>query len=622
MRIGLGPVFAYEWLRTARNWRVYAMRFLFGLGMLVVLAMTATSNSQAYQYRQLSEIQAQAEAGQSFSMAIVSTQLALLLLIAPAATAGTLCLDKQRGTLAHVLVTDLTGAEIVLGKLTARLLPVLGLILSSLGIMAVCTLMGGIDPVGLSGAMLVTLGSAVLAACLAFCLSVWAGKTHEVVMTTYLILIAWLVFYPGWYVLTFMGLGVTAPPDWLQLTHPFWIVADVRPGAVPIHRHALFMVGCLVLSAGLLTLATARLRSVAIHQMNRPARSRKRWRKARDGAALSHEAPPTRKRWLFRLWPGPSLDKNPVLWREWHRAKPSRWLRGIWWAYALASISLTCLGVWLISMPGGRGGPEGAMILINGFQVSLGLLLLSVSAATALAEERVRGSLDVLLATPLPTGSIVWGKWWGAFRTVPVLAIAPGVLAAAGVFLFNPQTSLRFGGRVPIVPSPRSIQEFLNNPPRSVGIFLVMGLTLSYGAALTSFGLAMATWISRLDRAVAATVSLYVFMTVGWLFLTAILFQNDDIHGPGLCTASPFMGAAYTSQQIIEYYSPSERRWATQCAWAFFWILAYFTVASLLLKFTLATFNRKLGRIPEEGAVQARTPPVAKPKLELALIAD
>ena len=33
----------------------------------------------------------------------------------------------------------------------------------------------------------------------------------------------------------------------------------------------------------------------------------------------------------------------------------------------------------------------------------LGLLLLSVSAATALAEERVRGSLDVLLATPLPT---------------------------------------------------------------------------------------------------------------------------------------------------------------------------------------------------------------------------
>src|SRR6185437_8963446 len=27
-------------------------------------------------------------------------------------------------------------------------------------------------------------------------------------------------------------------------------------------------------------------------------------------------------RWL----PGPALDGNPVLWREWHRSRPSRWL--------------------------------------------------------------------------------------------------------------------------------------------------------------------------------------------------------------------------------------------------------------------------------------------------------
>ena len=52
--------------------------------------------------------------------------------------------------------------------------------------------------------------------------------------------------------------------------------------------------------------------------------------------------------------------------------------------------------------------------MINGLQVSAGLLLLSVSAATSLAEERQRGSLDVLLATPLSTRSIVLGKWWGA----------------------------------------------------------------------------------------------------------------------------------------------------------------------------------------------------------------
>ena len=33
------------------------------------------------------------------------------------------------------------------------------------------------------------------------------------------------------------------------------------------------------------------------------------------------------------------------------------------------------------------------------------------------------GSLDVLLATPLSTRSIVLAKWWGAYRRVLVLAV-------------------------------------------------------------------------------------------------------------------------------------------------------------------------------------------------------
>ena len=53
-----------------------------------------------------------------------SQELALILLAAPAATAGAVCLDKARGTLDHMLVTDLSNAEIVLGKLAARLVPV------------------------------------------------------------------------------------------------------------------------------------------------------------------------------------------------------------------------------------------------------------------------------------------------------------------------------------------------------------------------------------------------------------------------------------------------------------------------------------------------------------------
>ena len=47
---------------------------------------------------------------------------------------------------------------------------------------------------------------------------------------------------------------------------------------------------------------------------------------------------------------------------------------------------------------------------MNVVQVTVGLLLVSVGAATSLAEERVRGSLDVLLTTPMSTRSILAGN--------------------------------------------------------------------------------------------------------------------------------------------------------------------------------------------------------------------
>ena len=82
------------------------------------------------------------------STAIIGVELTLVMLAAPAATAGAICVDRARGTLAHMLVTDLSDPEIVLGKLAARLLPVLGLVACTWPVLAICSLLGGIDPAG------------------------------------------------------------------------------------------------------------------------------------------------------------------------------------------------------------------------------------------------------------------------------------------------------------------------------------------------------------------------------------------------------------------------------------------------------------------------------------------
>ena len=160
-RIGPGPVFAYERLTASRRWQGYALRSVFLLLLWLALVVVWSGPRQALG-RSPSSIAALAALGQWFFIAVVGTQLTLVLLIAPAATAGAICLDRIRGTLTHMLMTDLSNAEIVLGKLAARLVPVLGLVGCTLPLLAILTLLGGVDPNALLGAFLITLGIGLL----------------------------------------------------------------------------------------------------------------------------------------------------------------------------------------------------------------------------------------------------------------------------------------------------------------------------------------------------------------------------------------------------------------------------------------------------------------------------
>ena len=55
--------------------------------------------------------------GELYFYGLIGVELAIVMLAAPAAAAGAICGDRARGTLDHILVTDLSDAEIVLGKL-------------------------------------------------------------------------------------------------------------------------------------------------------------------------------------------------------------------------------------------------------------------------------------------------------------------------------------------------------------------------------------------------------------------------------------------------------------------------------------------------------------------------
>jgi ABC-type transport system involved in multi-copper enzyme maturation permease subunit len=542
LRLGLGPVFAFEWIALSRRWQWYALRSLFAVTLLVALLVVLSSSPVPHggmTFRDLARL------GQAFYVAVIGTQLTLVLLAAPAATAGSICLDRASGKLTHVLITDLSDSEIVLGKLASRLVPVLGLVACAFPFLAILTLLGGVDPDALLGGFLVTAGVAVLGCSLALFFSLWARRTHEALLATYAVWGLWLIGRPFLKLMNqAYGWSLPVPTEiadpYSLAFMPYW-----SPASVTFGDYARFLAISIGIACLLTAVAVFRLRAVCTRAIVARKRSL-RGRLERLNARLE----------LSRYLPGPSLDFNPVLWREWHRNRPSRWGRLVGGLYMVGAVAASIGAIVAPRM-------SFAMAWVNGFQVSMGLLLLSVTAATSLSEERVRGSLDVLMATSLTTRQIVVGKWLGTFRLVPPLAILPVLVVTCGDFT-----------------------KWFYLPT----ILLTLAFVLVCGSAVTGLGLAMATWCARLGRAVALTVSCYVLVAVGWLFVG--LESRSGPASEGLMMASPFF---YPGELAADLCGPGNGR--SHIGWAVFWLEAYAFASVSLFAATLLSFNRCLGRV-------------------------
>ncbi len=580
-----GPVFDAERKTRARRWQGYALRALFVLGLLT--GLTLAWLNQRSQTGPVS-VQRMAQMGSSAFYTITLLQLVAVLLVAPAATAGAICLDKARGSLAHVFVTDLTNREIILGKLAARLLPVWGLLACALPVSAMATWLGGIDPIALTGAFLIAGGVALLGCSFALMLSVWASKPQDVLTVIFGVWALWLLACPVYQIVS----SSNRSPLWLERTNPLYLTSDpyIYPGETTLLEQILFALGCGMIGAGFVAVAVAKVRVVGCRSARLAAR-----RVGRIGRSWAWV------RGQVRWGRGPALDANPVLWREWHRNRPSRWSRGVWVGFDLIS---ALVGVGLIV-----DFVLGSMVLVDvevigvaiGLLATIGLLLISTSVASVLAEERARGSLDVLMSTPVSTRAILRAKWWGAFRRVPWLAAWPTLVGM--VYLTR--------GRPDFV--------------RLGTFYLVPVLIVVQGAALVSLGLALATWIKRPGQATARTISGLVASVVGWLIIGcylpladwAGLQESDGIRYHALDWGLS-MGSPACNVMISFLIATTDISFDRGECEAFLiltvgWIMIYGLAAILLFEATVRTFDRCLGRTSDRPSTP-RLEPVRGPR--------
>ena len=380
----------------------------------------------------------------------------MVLLVAPISTAGAFSTEMARGHIFLMLVTGMTPAEIVCGTLCARLLPALSGVACVVPVLVLSSQLAGISIVTLIDLEIVTAGTALVGCTLALSLSIGARRLHETLMATYVILVGWVLGPPILLMIGTTSVGRFVPgwlTGWLLSVNPYWLILGpiVRPGFYRPHEPWSFVAGTTVLALALAVFTAWRLRPTAL---------------AVAGGARARP-------WLSRLVryrPLVSLDSHPVFWRECRLQQPSRWTRVLWRMYVAGAILFTALAVWECATKG-----PAAHALGWSFQ------RVSGCRRPAVAERRY----------PRRAGR---GPGAGQPRTASVhsdLNPNPGAqqvvrLLPCGTGAGN--SACNRGGR-----ACAPYQRWL-------GVPLVYGLVLAQGAAVTSLGIALATWIPRVDR--------------------------------------------------------------------------------------------------------------------------
>jgi ABC-type transport system involved in multi-copper enzyme maturation permease subunit len=397
-------------------------------------------------------------------------------------------------------------------------------------------------------------------------------RIHETLVATYALLVGWVLGYPILFMIRMTAVGRLIPSGLVDRSlkaNPYWLILGPFFSRQPFQPEEAwsFLAGTIVVALAITALAAWRLRPALLAE--RDLTPRRSW---------FQRLP------LFRSFV--SVDAQPIYWRECRAHRPSWWLRSLWAFYVGGAVLFTVLGVVELTERGPRRvfwpGP------FNGFQAAVGLGLLSLVSPAILAEERARGSLEVLLSTPISTRTLVLSKWCACYRIVPAMAVLPATLAVAYARVNN----------------------------RWLGIALVAGVVLAHGAAVTSLGIALATWVSRIDRALILSAAASIFITVGWIPVAALLFQGSPM-SLGLAMGSPFLGVAVISTEMA---NATAEVWAQRVEWSLFWIVTDCAIALILLLATLSTFDRCVGRVSARAASRKESSgPLPLPSLEPAM---
>ena len=404
-----GPLAKPEWLRTSKRGYWIWLRLLpaLGAGLVVLSVLWSWVTIQRFDPTHLPYYEFR------IGLTILAGSfVGLAFLIPPAALAGSLAGEKERGSIALLLSTQASSADIVLGRWVGRLAPVALVAASALPALLWLALLAGLNPAVI--VMLVVLPSAVALGGGGFAIGVSAvsKRGRDALLVVYLVDVVLMLA-------SIFATGTVAGSGWwdqvgLGLFNPFATLGPLVWGE-RIEPASLTALAWLILGGLGLTVATWRLRPSCL----------------RDDSGSRGNSRRVRRRWGRRV---PPVGERPMLWKELHieragsMGRVGGWIGGLLVAWlALGSLTLGLMvaragssdnAPWAVAtLAAWYGGP--AFLISFLIQWSIGL-----RAGVAIASERERGTWDGLLTSPLTGAEIIRGKLWGSLHALRWLIVA------------------------------------------------------------------------------------------------------------------------------------------------------------------------------------------------------
>ena len=398
----------------------------------------------------------------------------------------------------------------------------------------------------------------------------------------------WILAYPIWLGAASSGVAPT-PPPWFAKLNPFVLVYSpyAKPGYVDAVDVAVFVAVALAMSIAAVVVAIRTLRKElkAPGQRSERVEACRRWIKAR----------------IFSWWPSPSLDGNPVLWREWHHNRPSRMARLV----SNLFICCTILGMAIGIVHAIHDGNYNLLVVTSFTAVTFGLLLVERDGT----HDPDRGA-----GAGQPGRAHEHAACDARYRPRQVLGhLSPDAAdarppALAGLFVAG--TCLDYPPWMPA--RLMHMAKPITTVDRVRAGILPTAFFLVHSAVVTSFGLALATWFKRTGRAVAISVAVFVVMSIGWIVAVEAAVrpllnwwqmqggwldaEKNSALTQSLIALSPMGGQVAPFDALTNHWNrPRDLSWQLLLIELVFVAV----VAVVFLGLTLLTFNRCMGRMNE-----------------------